>query len=120
MSPLTTRYFATDSGTRHESILLSASLLSLKDGSILRGYCQKADGTWEYSELDLNNHYSIGGGNFTSEGGGFIDAGHNFWLEPGDSRVMLKGELNDSGNRVEVDLSICIVVKDGRFVFEKQ
>ncbi|KAJ3506194.1 hypothetical protein NMY22_g17332 [Coprinellus aureogranulatus] len=107
---------------RHESIFLSATFLGLRDGHILVGLCQKTDGTWARSELDLNAHYGVNEGKLIADSGGFLDASRNVRLEPGKSSVMLKGEVNDSGNWVgaEVDLSICVVVKEGGFVFEKQ
>lgn len=106
----------------HESILLSAALLGLKDGSIVRGLCQQTDGTWAPSQIDLSAHYGNNQGNFVSGDSGFKDAGRNFTLEPSESSVMLKGELNDEGNWIgaEVDVSICVVVKDGGFAFAKQ
>ncbi|KAH6917994.1 hypothetical protein BKA70DRAFT_1554159 [Coprinopsis sp. MPI-PUGE-AT-0042] len=107
--------------TPHESILLSATLLELRDGSVLRGLCQQTDGTWSFSELDLNNHYSAHGGKFSVDTGGFKDVARNLWLEPGDSSVVLHGELNESDSwaTAQIDLSIRVVVKEGRFVFEK-
>jgi hypothetical protein len=94
----------------------------LRDGSILQGLCQQTDGAWVYSEVDLNAHYGNTQGKFVSGESGFKDAGRNFALELSESSVMLKGELNDEGSCVgaEVDVSICVVVKDGGFEFVKQ
>ncbi|TEB28101.1 hypothetical protein FA13DRAFT_1735997 [Coprinellus micaceus] len=106
--------------TPHESILLSAARLGLRNSSILHGICQKADGSSVYSEIDLDLHYGNKGGKFSSGGAKFKSTGRRFTLELGESQLMLKGELYSNGDWIEdkIDISPCIVVKDGQFVFE--
>ena len=108
----------------HESILLSAMLLDLKDSSTLQGLCQKTDGKWDYAEIDLNNHYANKLGKFDSDSSGFKHSGRNFELESNESSVILKGELALPESRgwcnAEVDLTICVVVKNAKFMFQRQ
>ena len=88
---------------------------------MLHGSCRVADGSWLYSEIDLNTHYGNKEGKFISGGAGFKSTGRHFALEHGESSLVLKGELYANGGcmEAEIDLSACIVVKDGKFVFEQ-
>ncbi|KAH6917993.1 hypothetical protein BKA70DRAFT_1416018 [Coprinopsis sp. MPI-PUGE-AT-0042] len=99
-------------------------MLDLKDSStsVLQGLCQRADGKWDYAEIDLNDHYGNKLGKFESEGSGFKHTGRNFKLDAKDTSVLFQGELaRPEGGYVaaEVELSICIVVKGAKFVFER-
>lgn len=106
----------------HESILLSAVSLKL-DNTILRGLALSPNGKFQQAEIDLSKHYSNDHGKFSSEGTNYHCTGHGFRLESTSNAVKLVGELGDGrvGNKhAEVDLSICIVVQKGKFVFVRQ
>ncbi|KAF1963065.1 Cyanovirin-N [Byssothecium circinans] len=105
-----------------DSILLSGLCFQLQ-GTKLCGSCITPGGKFQYSEIDLNSHYSNINGTFHSDDRGYAATGKSFRLEVNPTALTLVGELrNYSHNyqKAEANLSVCIVNDNGRLKFVKQ
>ncbi|OAL51445.1 Cyanovirin-N [Pyrenochaeta sp. DS3sAY3a] len=100
----------------------SAEDIRIDDGHILRARLQRADGEWNDSEIDLNNHIGNDNGNFFWDGEGFSNSAENieFSIE-GDGEVpVLRAVLFDAegnGEARDINLGERIGNNDGNFEY---
>ncbi len=95
--------------------------------SVLSGLCLDYDGICRLSTIDLNDHYENFNGDLVT-GRRFYYSSRNVSIDkPARGSLMLKAELKgnhwwsgDFWKQNETDLSTCIVIRGGRFVFERQ
>jgi hypothetical protein len=100
----------------------SADNIRVDDGHMLRARLQRADGEWNDSEIDLNNHIGNDNGSFFWDGEGFGHSAENvhFSIEGDGSVPVLRATLFDSeGNGQERDLNLSERVSnnDGNFEY---
>ncbi|KAJ4379162.1 hypothetical protein N0V86_005205 [Didymella sp. IMI 355093] len=87
----------------------SAQDIRVDDGHILRARLQRADGEWEDSEIDLNQHVGNDNGHFYWDGENFSGSAENihFTIEGDGSVPVLRASLCDQeGNYQERDLNL--------------
>ncbi|KAH7359683.1 Cyanovirin-N [Pyrenochaeta sp. MPI-SDFR-AT-0127] len=100
----------------------SAEDIRVDDGHILRARLQRADGEWNDSEIDLNNHIGNDNGHFVWDGQGFSGSAENveFTIE-GDGEVpVLRATLFDgegNGETRDINLGERIGNNDGNFEY---
>ncbi|KAH7074486.1 Cyanovirin-N [Paraphoma chrysanthemicola] len=104
------------------TFLSSAEDARIDDGHILRARLRTAEGEWNDSEIDLNNHIGNDNGNFVWEGEGFSGSAENiyFSIEADGEVAVLRATLFDGdGNGQERDLNLGerIGNNDGNFQF---
>ncbi|KAH2909303.1 hypothetical protein KXW25_004166 [Aspergillus fumigatus] len=85
----------------------------LKDKHILSSRCKRPDGTYSFSEIDLNDCLGNNNGKFVWGGESFADSASqvHLALEWGEGRPMLHAQLNDWHGSVQsasVNLGECI------------
>ncbi|EAW11650.1 CVNH domain-containing protein [Aspergillus clavatus NRRL 1] len=91
----------------------SSDTITLKGNHILCSRCKRPDGSWGFSELDLNDCLGNNNGKFVWGGGSFADSAAqvHLALEGADARPMLHAQLNDRHGSVQsasVNLAECI------------
>lgn len=118
----------------------SAEDIRIEDGHILKARLQRADGEWNDSEIDLNNHigndngesYCFGlrvctdksQGSFYWDGVGFSGSAHDieFAIEGGGSVPVLRATLVDqegNGQQRDINLSERISNNNGDFNYSE-
>ena len=93
------------------------------EGSTLSAVCFVNDGTFKYSTIDLNQHYSNDDGTLQSDDNRFFDSARNVRLEATQKELWLRAELKDKNGEwcdAKKDLSPCILNRNGTLVFERQ
>ncbi|TFB01703.1 hypothetical protein CCMA1212_006413 [Trichoderma ghanense] len=107
-----------------ESVLTKGSCYSL-ERSTLYGLCLGLDGKFHKRDIDLNEYYENVNGDFAT-GRHFYYSARNVRIEPSNDSLLLKADLkcdhwysSNNWNADEIDLSTCILIRDGHFVFEK-
>ncbi|KAF1934865.1 cyanovirin-N family protein [Clathrospora elynae] len=100
----------------------TAENIRIDDGHMLRARLQRADGEWNDSEIDLNNHIGNDNGHFTWDGKGFAGSAENihFALEGDGDVPVLRANLFDAegnGQTRDINLGERVVNNDGNFVF---
>ncbi|KAI2616759.1 hypothetical protein GGR54DRAFT_649186 [Hypoxylon sp. NC1633] len=107
--------------TLSESILVSAACLTLNN-NLLSGLVLGRDGKFHPSALDLDHHYGNIGGRFEAGRENFSLTGRNLRLELDANAAKLVGEIKDYDGEYrasEIDLSVCVVNRQGQLVFEE-
>ncbi|KAL1608673.1 hypothetical protein SLS59_001863 [Nothophoma quercina] len=102
----------------------SAQDIRVDDGHILRARLQRADGEYNDSEIDLNNHIGNDNGHFYWDGENFSGSAQNvyFSIEGDGSVPVLRATLTDQeGNGQERDLNLSerISNNDGNFNYSE-
>ena len=92
------------------------------DGHILRASLQKADGSWQDAEIDLNQHIGNNNGRFDWSGADFAGSAENisFSLEGAANQPILRAALRDGeGNLNNTDLNLeeWLNNNDGQFAW---
>ncbi|KAK3392411.1 Cyanovirin-N [Sordaria brevicollis] len=103
----------------HESILKTGTLYYL-EGSVLKGLVLGYNGKFNYTEIDLNEHYANKNGCFQSDDNHFYHSSQNLRLDPSPGALTLKAELmnwNKEWQKAEVNLAVCIMNNNGGFQF---
>ncbi|KAK0745838.1 hypothetical protein B0T18DRAFT_390394 [Schizothecium vesticola] len=109
----------------HQSILLSACCFDLSAQTLeLKALCLSKHGKFDLASIQLNNHYANDHGCFVSNRSGnhLAGIGHNFRLKLSEKALELLAKLpnrNHVFGPASVDLSIDVVNRDGKLVFEE-
>ncbi|KAF8310744.1 hypothetical protein DL93DRAFT_2061772 [Clavulina sp. PMI_390] len=104
-----------------ESLLNSSSCFMLK-GTVLNGLCIGTDGLLHWSSIDLNDYYGNDDASLVSGSGGFSSTSRKISLDLSGGSVVLKAECHEDFvdyGWASVDLTPCILVRQGSFVFER-